>query len=370
MLDDVPVRVWLLLFIALAASVPVQYVYQHIAHGPARRDITKPPEDLSWRTSRRFVLSLIYLAGLIGLGFFIFTQAAERLAALPYFWPIVIAGFGAYVLFSVARGFVTRAVEPLLRGFWNSYERDTQPKRYWASMTWNTALGVLFIWLAIVSREDFAEDSNWDRCFDDEAPQTSLSACEAVIANYSAALRRDANDFGSRFDRARAYQQIGDYSKAIHDYNVAISMKPDVAGAYFNRGQIHLDSRLFREAIADFGRAHELKPDSPWPVANRGIAYALIQDEVRAQKDFRTARALDPSNPVVFRGEALLRMQVADWEGTVDVLSKSLKRDPDNAWALRLRAWNYRQLGEQAKAQEDLRRLQELEKRAEAQATN
>jgi len=282
-----------------------------------------------------------------------------------------VVGFGAFALLSVARGFVTGSVEPLLKGAWRSYEREGQPKRYWASMAWNTVLGVLSIWLAIASREDFAEDSNWDRCFDEqnlEAPRTSASACKALIADYSAVLGRDPNDFDSRFNRALAYEQIGDISKAVQDYNVAIGLQPNDADAYFNRGLIFLDSRKFREAIADFSRAHELKPEDPWPLANRGLTYALIQDEVRAQKDFRTARALDPSNPVVFRGEALLRMQVADWEGTVDLLSKSLKRDPDNAWALRLRAWNYQQLGERVNAQEDLLRLQKLEKRAEAQS--
>lgn len=366
MFDDVPVRVWLLLVLALAAAVPARYVYRHIVHGPSRRDITKPPPDLSWRTSRQLVFSLICLAGLVALGFFIFTPAAERLAASPNFWPIVIVGMGAIALLSVAWSLVTGAVEPFMRGFSNSYDREAQPKRYWASIAWNTALGVGLIWTAIASRGDLVEDSNWDRCFDDEAPQSS--ACKAVIANYSGFLKGDPNDAASRFNRARAYQQIGDYSKAIHDYNVAISLKPDDPEAYFNRGLVHLDSRLFHEAIADFGRAHELKPDSPWPVANRGIAYALMQDEVRARKDFRTARALDPSNPVVLRGEAVLRMQVADWEGTVDVLSESLKRDPDNAWALRLRAWTYRQLGEQEKSQDDIRRLQELDKRAEEQS--
>jgi tetratricopeptide (TPR) repeat protein len=367
MFDDVPVRVWLLLLIAIVAIAPGRYVYWHIAHAPARRDITKPRDDLSWRTSRKLLLSLIALAGLVALGFLIFTPAAERLATSPNFWPILVVGFGAFALFSVARGFVTGSVEPLLKGAWRSYERKGQPKRYWASMAWNTVLGVLMIGTAIASREDFAEDSNWDRCFSGEAPQ-ARSACNTLIANYSAVLKDDPDDFASHLNRARTYHQIGDASKAVEDYGAAIRLEPDDPEAYFNRGRIYLESRKFREAIADFGRAHELKPDNPWALANRGIAYALIQDEVRAQEDFKAARALDPSNPVVFRGEALLRMQVADWEGTVDVLSKSLKRDPDNAWALRLRAWTYGQLGEQAKAQEDIHRLQELDKQAEQQS--
>jgi Tfp pilus assembly protein PilF len=365
MFDQVPVRAWLLIAIAAVAYMPVRYICQHIAHSPSRRDITQPTEDLSWRTSGELIRSAGIVVALLGLAIFIFTPIAEQFAHSPRFFPVLMMCFGAWAISTVPKGFMTGRVQPFIKGFHETYERGTQPKRFWASLAWNALFGCLFIWLAFQPNKDAPEDSAWDQCFDEKnmsSPQEVRSACNKLVGKYNEAIRLTPNESSSYFNRALAYREIGDNRRALADFNAFIHLAPNDADAYLNRGLMFLDTDRFDEAIADFARAHELRSKDPWPLANRGIAYAWKNDRARAEKDFQAVRAIDPSNPVVLRGEALLGMNEGDMETAVSRLTEALNHDPDDAWSLNMRAMAYRALGEDAKARADTDRLTQLTK--------
>ena len=74
---------------------------------------------------------------LIGPALIAYTPEGKQLAKAPSFWPIIMVGGGAWSLFTVARGLSAGRIEPIARGFYTTYERQTQPKRFWASMSWN-----------------------------------------------------------------------------------------------------------------------------------------------------------------------------------------------------------------------------------------
>ena len=112
MFDDVPVRVWLLLLIAIVAWTPVRYVLRHFAHSPFRRDITQPPENLNWRLSGALTKNVAILFGLAALAFFIFTPAAVAFAQSPSFLPILMVGLAGFALWSVIRGFTSGVCPP------------------------------------------------------------------------------------------------------------------------------------------------------------------------------------------------------------------------------------------------------------------
>ena len=140
---------------------------------------------------------------------------------------------------------------------------------------------------------------------------------------------------------------------AISACNRFVTGHPSDANAYLDRGLAFLNGKRFDQAEADFARAHDLDPHSPWPLANRGITYAWKNDSARAQRDFETVRAADPTNAVLFRGEALLKMQRGDLDGEIDDLSAQLSRDPTDLWSLRMRADAYQQRGDFEKARAD-----------------
>lgn len=390
MFDAIPIQVWLLIAIAAAAIAPALYVYKHMEHSPRRRDITLPPEDLGWRTSGQLIRSSVVLAGLASLAGFIFTPAAEDFARSAEFFPILMLGFSAFALFSVVDGFLKGRTEPLSRGTLGPYERETQPKRFWASLSWNAILGGLFAWLAFVTMEQAHED----RCYDRQTVHTAqeeLSACnelmgrasntseeradilaargyayhrmgeyQKALADYDQAIGLDPADSYALYNRGLIHERLGDWQSAIADYSASLKLRLDNAEGYLYRGLIFLDTGRLDEAIADFTRLHELEPDNQWALASRGIAYAWKQDPAAAERDFAAVTSIDPSNTVVLRGKALLSSQSGDIRAAVDHLTEALRLDPADAWSLRMRADLYWLLGEKEKARDDDDRLSRL----------
>lgn len=397
MLDAVPIRAWLMLAIGIAALAPALYLFRHVAHDPRRHDITQPPEDLGWRSSRRLILSCAALAGLAALAAFIFTPAAERLTQARSFWPALVALFGLFACGTVVRGLLTGRIEPIARGSWSTYERATQPKRFWASLAWNAALGIGLI--AGVGYGATRRDT--DQCFDPrggaETAQARIAACNAFLAanrsdddmralalgergigydwldddqramaDYSQSLRLNPRDANTLYNRARLHAQAGDERRALADYDASLALEPDNRLALVNRGLLLLDTGQFDKAIADFTRAHRLDPTDPWPLADRGLAYAWTDRRTLAEADFAAARAIDPANSALLHGEALLAFRAEDFPAAIARLTEALRHDPHDIWALRMRGDAYWQSGEHAKAQPDDDRLAPLLEAARA----
>lgn len=143
------------------------------------------------------------------------------------------------------------------------------------------------------------------------------------------------------------------------------SLRPHDSDAHLQRGLIFLDTGALDRAAADFTRAHELDPEDPWPLANRGLVFAWKEDQANAEADFALVRSIDHSNPVMLRGEALLRNNAGDLKGAVERLTESMKRDPDNLWALRTRSELYWELGEHEKSAQDDQRWVQLKREAD-----
>jgi tetratricopeptide (TPR) repeat protein len=326
MFDEIPFQAWLLIGIAVAAFVPAQYVYHHIASSPSRRDITQPPEDLSWRTNAEFLRSSAVLAALVGLAIFIFTPMAERFASSPSFSPALMVAIGAAALITVVRGLGTGRIEPLLNGFHTAFERALHPKRYWASIAWNAMLGCLLFWIAFQIHADEWSRANAERC---ALPQNfdNLERELATCAEY-------------------------------------IRLRPDDPGGYMDRGLIFLEIGALDEAATDFTEAHRLDPEDASALANRGIVAAWMKERTSAEGDLRAARLIEPENPAVLRGQAILKQDAGDIKGALDDLTASLARDPHNLWAIRTRAELYWELGDHEKSAADDARWLELNKRA------
>ncbi len=336
------------------------------------------------------------LAALAALAVFIFTDAAVAFARSPSFVPLLAAACGAYALVTVVRGLSTGRVEPLSKSFHNTYERASQPTRFWASMGWNTFLGGLLIWLAFQVFEDEPLQRLNSQCFDaynTYAPMIELAACNHLImkhknnrdlaralagrgsayyrlgdyeraqADYTRAIRLDPQNSSSHHDLAHTAEQLGNIERATVEYGESIRVDPTNADSFLRRGVIFLNAGKLDRAVADLTRAHQLQPDNLWPLANRGITYALMKDNARAKQDFIAVRALDPSNYVMLRGEAVLSAEAGDDLAAVDLLTASLKRDPENDFAIGLRAQVYRRLGKFEKAKADEDELSRLTKR-------
>ncbi len=95
-----------------------------------------------------------------------------------------MAGCGAWSLFTVVKGATVGTIEPFTKGFHNTYERVTQPKRFWASMTWNAVFGVMCFWIGYQMFADAPTEALEDRCYDrrDTFKRTEeIEACSTLI---------------------------------------------------------------------------------------------------------------------------------------------------------------------------------------------
>ena len=353
--------------------------------GSATADASSEPRAQLWRY---VPLGLIVLA----LAFIRFLPAGKQLALTPTFVLIMGIGAGGWSLFTVAQGFTKGQIEPFARGFYSTYERETQPKRFWASMAWNSFFGCICLWAAFMMNRDAAAQQVRDQCYDyhrSYPAQDKIRACDQLIegkvslggwtradvfvdrgiayaeagrpdravSDYSAAIRLQPNDPQAYYDRALVYKKSGHIANALHDFGAAIQQRPDYANAYLERGLLYLDTGRFDEAIGDFTRSHDADSQNAWPIADRGLAYAWKRDAAHAREDFAAARAIDPTNYVVSHGEALLSMQEGDTRGAIYHLSAALDVNPNDAWGLRKRAEAYRLLGDDPKADADMDRL-------------
>lgn len=305
-----------------------------------------------------------YLAiATIGLGvvFVAFTPAGKRLAEMPSLVPIIMIGFGWWVLSTVAWGFAKGRIQPVSRGLLTTYERETQPKRFWASMAWNVLFGGFLTWLAFAGLRDSAAQVVQERCYNQNnqfTAQQSVDACTRLITGKASSTYLTKGE--ELHYRALSEEQLNKRQAALNDYSESIRAEPRRGAAYLNRGLLFLDSGRLDKAVADFSRANQLNPHDVWPLANRGIAYAQMKDAEHAERDFRAVEAKDRANAVVLRGRAVLRVNAGDMAGAVDFLTASLKSDPDNLWALQVRAWAYRQLGDDEHADADIKRYEKL----------
>ena len=392
MIDDLPPQTGFILLLVALALAPASYVFQHMLEGASARDVTGPPPDLSWRSGKKLLLSLLLLAALIAVGVFSFTPLAAKLVAWDGFVPVLLGTFGGFALSTVVKGWHERRVEPLIKGLTLSLDRATQPIRYWLAMTWNA----LFAALMFVGSVELYRDSVTPRCdnLTDAAEliknletcNTMLAATDVdtreraellaargrvhhelnqdakALADYSAALKLVADDSYTLYNRAVIHARMGDHSRAILDFDASLKLRPDNQDAYLERGLAKLDSRDLRGAIADFTIGHQRDPDDPYPLANRGLAYAWMSDPKRAEADFARVRSDSPVWIVVLRGRAVLAKQRKDHRQVIVHASQALKVEPNDRFSLLMRADAYWAIGQADLSMADDARLQALDR--------
>lgn len=267
MLDAVPIRVWLLVPLVLAALAPLRYVVRHLAHDPRRRDITQPPEDLSWRTPATLTRNLVILAALAAFAAFLLTPAAASLAQPRSFGPTLCLVMGALICGYTVLGFLDGRILPLSRGGFSTYERATQPKRFWASLSWNTLIGAGLV------LGGFTGTTRWqnDPCFtlesSAETAPARIVACSALLGKSDSNTERRALSYA---ERGLGYDWLGEDRKAIDDYSQALRLMPRDGNTLYNRARVYARQGDPMRALADYDASLALWPDNAQTLINRG----------------------------------------------------------------------------------------------------
>jgi hypothetical protein len=129
-----------------------------------------------------------------------------------------------------------------------------------------------------------------------------LGDLDKAIADYSRTIQINPKHVKAHTNRGNIYAQLGNYRQAISDYDAAIEADPGIAEIYFNRGNAHGRLKDYTKAIEDYDRAVAINPDFASAYLNRGMAKLRLGDSTRAIEDVKTAARLNNENAKKFLG--------------------------------------------------------------------
>jgi tetratricopeptide (TPR) repeat protein len=153
---------------------------------------------------------------------------------------------------------------------------------------------------------------------------------DRAIQDFNEAIHLDPNAEIAYYGRGYAYKKKGDYDRAIQDFNEAIHLNPNFERAYYDRGNAYIDKDDYVRAIQEFDDAIRLNPKDENAYNNRGVAYERKGDYGHAIQDYNQAILLNSNYTVAYvnRGSAYfaqsnLTAAIADFLHTISAAPSS-----------------------------------------------
>ncbi len=135
-------------------------------------------------------------------------------------------------------------------------------------------------------------------------------------------------------NRGLAYDDKGQYDRAIQDYDTAIRLDPNGPTAYNNRGVAYDGKGQYDRAIHDYDAAIRLDPSDPTAYNNRGGAHAETGSIDRAIQDYDQAIRFDPGYALAYTNRGRAYFYQARFPEAVPDLDRSVATDPDDRYAV------------------------------------
>jgi tetratricopeptide (TPR) repeat protein len=169
------------------------------------------------------------------------------------------------------------------------------------------------------------------KCYESGHPDQTIEACSAVIK----AGHVDSKDLAAAFkSRANAYDDKGQYDRAIEDYDRAIELNPDDAAAFNDRGTSYRGMGQYARAIEDYDQAIRLKPNNAMALNNRCFAKALAGQPEQGLADCNESLRLRPGNASTLASRAFTNLQLKQYEAAIADYNAALRIDPGNPYSL------------------------------------
>lgn len=198
-----------------------------------------------------------------------------------------------------------------------------------------------------------------------------------AISDYTKAIELKPNYINAYKYRALTYVSllyneqnatISDYKPAISDYTTILKFNPNHFEAYEYRGRIYTDFGQYDLSIKDYTKAIELKPKSFSVYILRGLDYSQIEQYDKAIKDFTMVIT---SNNKYEKADGYIALGktyclIKDYAKAINYYTKAIKifegtKNPYLEKCYKKRSEVYLLLGEQEKADTDLKLADELE---------
>ena len=101
---------------------------------------------------------------------------------------------------------------------------------------------------------------------------------DCQIAAATRIIQSKPNDTDAYINRANAYDEKGEFEKALADYDKAIEIQPDYVPAYLNRAVSYYRKKDWAKALIDLDKVTELDPGYVHPYVARAEIYEKLGD--------------------------------------------------------------------------------------------
>jgi tetratricopeptide (TPR) repeat protein len=155
------------------------------------------------------------------------------------------------------------------------------------------------------------------------------------------------------FNRAVAFKESGQASRAILDYTRAIALDPAYDSAYLNRGIIFMELGQPNQAIEDYTSAITLNRSFYLAYNNRGVAYKKMGKLDRAIEDYNAAIALEPDHADAYINRGIAFNQKGQMSRAIEDYNRAITLKPFFYVVYINRGVTYKSLGQVNRAIED-----------------
>ncbi|MCL6260161.1 tetratricopeptide repeat protein [Aquiflexum sp. TKW24L] len=156
---------------------------------------------------------------------------------------------------------------------------------------------------------------------------------ESAISEFSKTLFLNVTDVKSLHLRARSYEELEEFDKAVEDYKTIIHYDPTYAQAYAGIGKLFWKREDYKNAqkylllaAKEDGKDYEI-------LFLLGRAM-LMNEEYRSADEFlQLAKELNPKDSRVYFYQGMARSQIGDILGAAGSFTMCLRHDPENTTA-------------------------------------
>ena len=187
-----------------------------------------------------------------------------------------LGGFTYTVLYENWDKNVKRIVEEIQRGMPKPPDQDTdqRPDIDRAQEEFDNGLGSQ-------NRADKATD-----------PEEKRRGYQEAVRYYTEAIGFQKDFAEAYYNRAIAYNAIGNHAKAIEDLTSAITLQYNLPDAHYSRGLAYFKRDDLDEAVDDLTKAIQLQPDFTDAYYARSKAWLLLDEWENAMADLAAYRSM------------------------------------------------------------------------------
>ncbi|GEM_PF-2079051 len=147
--------------------------------------------------------------------------------------------------------------------------------------------------------------------------------------------------------------KTGKYDSATDFFTRAIELKPKNKDAYLFRGLSYRNQRNYKKALEDYNKIIDIDPNYAKAYNNRGVVYWRQKDFPKALEDYNKTLKLSPNDYIAYNNRAVIYYEMGQHENAIKDYDRAIKINPNFAESYWNRAVNYLKLNKKEEAKND-----------------